>query len=575
MEPASLRGPGRHALLSAAAAGLPVVVVGLLVWPMASTDLSFPSDWMHHLWLVEHAAESLRLRHHPSLYTNDSDNVLYPNFAFYGATSYSLVGALALVLGSARSAYVAVYALAMLMAYGGWYWLGRMAGLGRWTAQLPAVVAVTAPFLLGMMYERGAWAEFFAVSSISLLVASAVSVLRADRLRAAPAAALAASVLAFSGTHNLTVVWGGTMLAIAAVALGVAVPPIRHLVTRRGLLRVLGIAIPALLVNAWFLIPDLAYQSQTMIVAWLPSWRALLHTTSGLVEPSALFQVFGDGTVPGDGNPAKFHTALPVLAMGWCVVAAVLVMTQWRRSAAVRALLVLCAVAAAFWILMTDPERILLLPRPYIYLQFSFRIESEVLLAVVGATLAGLVALRAADGRASRWAWVLVPVAAVSLVAAVVQVGGAPREQTKRPFYALQTSGPHNADYSSSRIPLIARANVPALQFSAAEADASGRVTASVAAEPGGYVRSNLSASPELIDIDGARIVGNGLEYGALLQIDADATPGVQQITASESHPWPVRLGQVLSLLGLLGLAANAAVVARRSLRRRRAIPAS
>jgi hypothetical protein len=547
-----------------------MVVIGLLVWPMASTNLTYPSDWVNHLWLVEHSAESLRLRHHPSLYTNDSDNVLYPYLAFYGATTYALLGALALVIGSAHSAYVAGYALAFLMAYGGWFWLGRIAGLGRWTAQLPAIVAVTAPFLIGMMYDRGAGAEFFAVSSISLLVASTVSVLRADRLRAGPASALAVSVLVFSGTHNLTAVWGGTMLAIVTVALGVAVPSIRQLVTRRGLLRVLGVAIPALLVNAWFLMPDAAYQADTIIVAWLPRWIATLHTTFGLVAPSALFQVFGDGADPRDGNPANIHTALPVLAMGWVVVAAVLVMPQWRRSAAVRVLLVLGVLAVAIWVLMTNLGLVLALPRPYIYLQFAFRIESEVLLAVVGATLAGLVALRATDSHASRWAWVLVPVAAVSLVAAVVQANGAAATPTPRPFYALKTSGPHILDYSNGRIPLVAAPAFPELRFSPADADASGRVTATVAAGPGSYVRSNLSASPQFVDVDGAHIVANTIDDGAILQIDADATPGVQTITASEAHPWPVRLGRVLSLLGLLGLAANAAVVARRSWRRRR-----
>jgi hypothetical protein len=125
---------------------LPAVVIGLVMWPMASTDMSFKSDWIHHLWFIEHAAETLRTRHRPSLYTNDGTSVLYPNFAFYGATAYSIFGAVALLLGSARDAYVAVCVLALLAAYGGWYWLGRMAGLGKWTAQLPCVLAVTAPF---------------------------------------------------------------------------------------------------------------------------------------------------------------------------------------------------------------------------------------------------------------------------------------------------------------------------------------------------------------------------------------------------------------------------------------------
>lgn len=554
---------------------LPAVVIGLVMWPMASTDMSFKSDWIHHLWFIEHAAETLRTRHHPSLYSNDGTSVLYPNFAFYGATAYSIFGAVALLLGSARDAYVAVCVLALGAAYGGWYWLGRMAGLGKWTAQLPCILAVTAPFVLTIVYDRGALAEFVAVLMVPLLMASVVSVLRADRLHAGPALALAVSVLMFFGTHNLTVLWVGTVLVIVAAAVCAVAPSARSLVTRDGLVRVLVVAVPALLVNAWFLVPDVVYQSQTWIVSVLPSWRDLLKETMVFVAPSSLFRLSGRGTTSGDAASATIHTALPVLAIGWGAMTALLVAQRWRRAESVRVLFVLSALAAALVVLMTHAGLILALPEPYTMLQFSFRLESEVLLLVVGATVAGLVALRTTGGRAAQWTWALVPVVAVSLVMAVVQADGAPRYSTVLPFYSPPGSGPHNYDYSSIKVPLGADARLPTLSFSPADADASGRVTATITAKPGDYVQTNLAASPDLVNVDGARVVANKLDGGTILQIDPQGRAGVQVITASEAQPWPVRLGRVLSLLGLLGLAANAAVIARRSLRRRRAASAS
>jgi hypothetical protein len=549
---------------------LPTVVIGLVMWPMASTDMSFESDWVTHLWFIEHAAETLRMRHHPSLYTNDSNSVLYPNFAFYGATAYGLFGALALLLGSARDAFVAACVLALGAAYGGWYWLGRMAGLGRWTAQLPAILAVTAPFALTIVYDRGALAEFVAVLMMPLLMASVVSVLRADRLHLAPAFALAVSIVVFFGTHNLTALWGGTVLVIAAAAVCAVAAPARSLITRDGLFRLLVVAVPALLVNAWFLVPDLAYQSQTWIVDAVARWRTLLDGTMVFVAPGSLFQLSGRGATSGNPASATIHTALPVLAIGWAAVTALLVAPRWRQAASVRVLLVLSALAVVLVVVMTHAGLILSLPEPYTMLQFSFRLESEVLLVVVGATVAGLVALRTAGGRVARWTWVLVPVVAVSLVMAVLQSDGAPRYYAVLPFYSLPGSGPHNIDYSSTKVPFGTGTKLRTLWFSPVDADASGRVTSTIAIKPGNYVLSNLAAAPDLVDVDGARVVANTVDGGTILQIDPDARAGVQTITASEAHPWPVRLGRVLSLLGLLGLAANAAVVARRSWRRRR-----
>ena len=59
----------------------------------------------------------------------------------------------------------------VVSAYGGFYWLGRLAGLGRFVAQVPALIFVTSAYYVTLIYGRGDWPEFVAVSSMPLLVA--------------------------------------------------------------------------------------------------------------------------------------------------------------------------------------------------------------------------------------------------------------------------------------------------------------------------------------------------------------------------------------------------------------------
>ena len=139
-----------------------------------------------------------------------------------------------------------------------------------------AILYVTTPYVVTNINVREDFAELVATSMVPLMVASALSVLRADRLRAAPAAALAVSVVLFGGSHNLTLLWGTTILTIAVLAVVVGVPSARRQLTTRGVLRVLVIAVPAMAVNAWYLLPNLAYHSDTIIANRIDEWKALL-----------------------------------------------------------------------------------------------------------------------------------------------------------------------------------------------------------------------------------------------------------------------------------------------------------
>jgi uncharacterized membrane protein len=259
--PPAARRPLAWLASSLLAAGL----LALIVWPLVLRPDYFGDDWRAHYWFVWHQTEWLLQQHRPTFFLHYRDGVFYPQYAFYGGTLYTSTALLAVVLGSVRNGYVASWIIAFAAAYGGWFWLARLAGLGRWVAHVPGAVFLTSPYLLTTAYVRGDWPEFVGVCAIPLLAASAVSVLRSDRLRPLPMLALAASTVYFSGSHNLTLLWGGTFLMILAAALYAGVPAVRGWVTGPAVLRLLLVVVPALLVNAWFLVPDVIYGGHTQL----------------------------------------------------------------------------------------------------------------------------------------------------------------------------------------------------------------------------------------------------------------------------------------------------------------------
>lgn len=551
--------------------GLLVVFTGivvLLMWPLLTFDPRLAgSDWYSQFWLVEQAAEGLRRHHHPSFFVNIDEGVFYPMFAFYGGTLFAVFGAVSLLVGSSVFAYILGWVLGLCAAYGGWYWLGRQLGLGWWVAHLPAMLFVTSPYYVTLLYGRGSWPEFTGVSMMPLLIASVVSVLRADRLRAGPAAALALSTMLFCGSHNLTLLWGATFMAVAAALLYVLAAPVRRAVTRRGVLRVLAVSAPALLVNAWFLVPDLAYQSQTIVVAELPLWREWLRT--GFYGPtwSILLSLGRDQSYHGG-----LVLALPVLGMAWAVAAGLFITWRRPRAPSTRIVLALWGVGALALMLIMTPKIVLAMPEPYTLVQFTTRLESYVVLMLVGATIVVLRSLRDIRGRSSIWVGVLIPIVVLAMLSAASQV----RQHPSGPPLQPGLMDPRFAafDYKTSRLPTITDPNVLAATASFSKAAGwEGRASISVDVPPESYVHTNLATIPPLVHVTGARIAALppvAEREGYILQVDRDASGGAHRITVTEAHPFPVVLGRALSLIGLGGLAAVFGSVAVGARRRRR-----
>jgi hypothetical protein len=563
--PASVEQPARARWWSSrpatAAAGVAVaaLVIGICVWPLIDERTFLLGDWFLHQWYVWHQEGSLRAHLLPSLYAHDASGVFDPHFAFYGGTLYAITAAIALAVGH-EAAFVASWILILAMAYGAWFWLARQAGLGPWASHAPGVLFVTSTWCLTSVYVLASWAQMVAFCSLVLVLAAAFAILRADRLRPLPALALAVGVLLYTGSHNLTLVWGTTVVAVVGAAALALIAPLRGLVTRRGLLRLAVVAVPATLVNAWFLVPAAVYQSHTVIGSDAAQARLLLQAGMDLVAPGhtlTLTRTRADPLVP------RYALQLPMLAIAWTAIGLLLLWAR-RGSAWFRTAGLMLVVIVATWVLMTNSSLILALPPPYDMLQAAYRLQAYVQLALACAVIALLVLMGRGPSRSrSRvWAWALVAVLSVSVLQARAQIREPLTPPLKGPLSAAfpyhqeNLNYPGTMDYVDARVPLYTPdRDFTKVRFSPMDAERTDRAEVTVDAQPGEAVWTNLKASPELVEVSGARFIARDPGGNAFLEVAPGAEPGAARIVVTTKHPWPVMLGRLLTLLGVLGLA--------------------
>jgi hypothetical protein len=563
--------------------GAALLLIGVLAWPLLFSGATFNGDWMAQVWFLWQQGLAIRANHVPSLFLNYPDGVLYPHFVFYGGTLYALTGTVALLLGNApMETYVLAYLLGFAAAYGGWYWLARACGLGRWRAQVPGLVFITSSYYLTLIYARGDWPEFTGVSMLPLVVAAGVSVLRAERLRVWPALALTVSGIFFFGSHSLTIVWGSTMIAVVGAALLVCVPRARHEVTRAGAIRVAALVVPAALCSAWFLLPAVAYQSHTLIATEYPHWALLLRATQYLVSARHLFTLSrASASTPG----AAFALSLPILVMAWVLAGLAVFLRRGLRGVWTRVLLICATLTTLLIVTMTHAGVVLALPRYYATLQFSYRLESYVLLALSGTVLATLVLLKRGGPGTRALTWTLVPVVAVSVVGAIQQAdahpsGGPDRYNLLANLYTPRAPGAGEVleDYVDVSLPLLndPSGRPPEVKFPPSEMH-DNRISEVVHLAPGQLAYTNLQGPPSLVHVAGARIAGITREGFDVLEIDpagtpgstTGPTPGTETVSLSPIDTLPVVAGRVLTLLAIAALLVQFAALA---IRRRRGV---
>jgi hypothetical protein len=566
-------------------------VIFLVTRPLLLSNYYFNTAWLEELWFMWKQSQAIHANHAPTLFLNYRYGVFYPQYAFYGGTLFAFFGTLSLALGDAPlQTYLLSYLLGFASAYGGWYWLSRTCGLTRWWAHAPGLLFVTSPYYLTLIYGRGDWPEFMGVSTIPTVVAAGVSVLRAERLRLWPALALTLACILLFGSHSLTLVWASSLLALFGLALVVLVPAARRQVTRAGAIRVAGLVLPALLVNAWFLVPAAVNESSTLIANEFGLWKAQLRIAMQNVSAAHLFTPTVSRV---STNDLAFQ--LPVLAIGWALVilAYILGRGQGMRAALrgtwTRVFLICSFASLALIVLMTHAGLIFLLPRAYATLQYSYRLESYVLLALSATLLAGLM-LAADSGRSlRRWRWALLPALVVSIAGAIQQVDATPKLKSRnlvfqKGFSADETTvqGEPLYDYFDIHLPIF---NVPGQTATRVEFDPGAvehdRVSATVQARPGEPIYTNFQGPPSLVHVSGARLVGVTRQAYDVLEVDPPAgqanAPASSHgpalppttISLSRADDFPIALGRILALVGLLALVAQFTAIAVRHRRGR------
>jgi uncharacterized membrane protein len=532
-----------------------VLLLGVVTWPLLFTDSGFFDDWKHHLWLMWHESLAIQANHVPSYFLNSAYSVFNPTFAFYGGTLYALAGTLSVAVGGAPvEVYVLVFVLDFAAAFGGWYWLARMMGVNRWLALVPGLIFITSSYYIAIAYVQGDWPEFTGLSMIPLMVASGISVLLADRTRWGPTFALLVSSILFFGSHNITIMLGLTTLALTALAILAIVPDARRRVTRWGIARTAGIVVPAAMVSAWYLLPLLAYQSRTHEGRNYAESLETLKATTGMVSAAHLFTLSRANAGTPNPNPWVIPLSLPILAIIW--VLASIIIVSWGGSRTWKRTLLICStMTILITVVMTHVGVLLALPRQYSFVQFTYRIEAYVLLALCAAVLAALVLARSGSRRARIWTWMAIPICAVSLVGAIQQMNAFPYSGvyagTGR-YTVLDHPGEietgNNQDFQDDSEPIVNARNLPKVSIAASEVR-DDRVSWRMNLRPGALMATDIATGPYLVHITGAKAVGIDSENHYLVLAMGPGS-GSRPITVSTASGLPIVLGRLLSLVG-------------------------
>lgn len=552
---------------------IPLLVVLMLMAPALFTSSGFVDDWVNHLWLTWLQSREISATGHPSLFLNAEPlGVFYPNFAFYGGTLYAIGGYLMVITGAPVAVFVAMIVLSLAVCYGGTFWIARQAGIRGLAAHLPATIVVTGAYYLSLAYGRGSWPELVSTSMIPLVLALA---LRIARRGPTPGLVLGLGAVTaiWSGSHNLSFAVGTVFLAALTVCLLLvfgSLLTVRHV-------RWIGVAFAAIgfgvMINAWFLWPDVAFSLHTDAAQWDQS---LDPAISGLF--SRLSIVFDPLRARAtDSSYLRAHfTELPVLVIIWLIAAAAFTWRGWTRRG--RWLFGLLTIPfAVLLVLLLDESAWQKLPAKLSVIQFTFRLETYIVAMIAALTIVTLTGVARRGGRR-------VSALYASLVA-IVLVGlglGTWQVWNSHAYYY----SPHDIA-NRSRVLRFPHHTPPSWydpgQFRDAgdlvvPTDGSVRLnpaaikgestTQTVSIPPGnGPLASNIAASANLVSVHGLRVAGR-TEAGFLaLERPPDARSTATVVVQRADSP-PLRYGPWLSLIGALGLICAAVACAVTSRRR-------
>lgn len=365
--------------------------------PLLFTHESFGWDFTNHLWLASVAGRGFVEAGHPSYFINTlniDSGVFYPFFAFAGGTLYTTIGVIGeLIGGHVLIAYIGFIMLAAVGAYGGTLWLGRELGLRGWLAHAPAWVVVTSAYYITNMYARGDVPELVATSAIAPLAASAVHLARTPRWRVPPVLVFTVSAVIFTGSHNITLLWGTTVTAATLIVLWLALGAPLHLPYRR-LVKLAGLGLASVMVNAWFLATDLSY-AKTTVISLPPAGpgKSIWSITGYFDTPAVVLDPLR--MMPRQSTAAALYIQAPDWFLAWGLAAGALLL--WRSSHARslrRAWAGVMVILTLVLVLLLSEKVWEVMPEPFNQVQFPYRISTYLFYAVAGLVLVGALSLQ-------------------------------------------------------------------------------------------------------------------------------------------------------------------------------------
>jgi hypothetical protein len=558
-------------------AAIAIFAILLIASPLLLTRNGFAPDFTNDIWFADYQRHAIAAYLHPTLFVHSQQlGVFGPSFAFYGGTLFALTGALGAALGGASVlAFEVVTLIAIAAAYGGLFWLARQLGVRGAIAHAPAIVFVTSAYYITNLYGRGAWAEFMAVSALPLVIAASLRLVRGP-WRVGPIVCLVAASVVFSGSHNITLLWGSTLAVVALIGYWLLSGRSRAL-PWRGMVATAGVIVLGVGLNGWFLLPDASYAHDTLVSGDTVPWSATaaFNTAGVIFDPLR--------TVPSSSETPALYVQIPILALIWGLLMLPMVWRQRRLRAGVATALV--ALAGLLALIMSSSVYSLL-PSLWQQIQFAYRLQTYVTLTCAGLVLLGALALtrRAQSGRAThsdRWLRLGLGLAVVCGVALSAWQLWVPNTHINEGYYSSYANraevlkgpptvlpGSWNAgnNFGDRSLPIVAAATRIAFNPAAVHDD---RLAGSGIFPPGTQTfATNIIGGPYLVHVGGGvHVVGRTATGYLVLQRTTAGTKSVPfELKARLSAP--VLLGQIVTAVSAALLLALVLIVAVRGRRR-------
>ena len=550
---------------------VPPLLVAALALPFALRQNAW-LEWQTPYWMLERQTAWISAHGAPTLFLQSRFAGFSPFFVFYGGPLLTLLAYPAVLVGAWPMFLVSIV-VAMVAGYLGIRWAARSLGLSPALAVLPALAFACAPYMLSLLYGRGAWSELVAANAAAVALGALTTLLCGpERQRRRALAALALATATIAGTHNLS-------MLLSAIVLPLAVLALLPLARRDGLARRLGAAVLATalgtgLTAAW-LVPNLWLGPRTRLaqpgenVGFLHS-AAHLHHASTVLSP---LPHAPDAT-------ARSVFPQPSVLAALCGLAALALLAWTRRGRAWRALAgagALGVLALALLLLTVDPAWWDHFPRLLQSVQLPMRLLPYVGMAVALASTIAFAALPPSRPRRAATAALAAAVALQVAAAGWIALGSHAASPLPGPLMDRHQvtvegepdafSGPDvytQAQFMLSDHP-TARATIAAVvPASIDDVATSEAVTAGAPGAAGQRRRISVAWSPFIRVGGDARLVGRDREGIAIVRVLRTDRAGRWTATIRARTPWQLHAGRALALLSALALLGCAARWVRR-----------